>query len=188
MVNCHWEVCAVVWPRIRHTFLWKNIPSSADSRRASCRLLAKEWTLYTGKLPLRGLPRNNVVLKVTDHPDMTKKIPSSADSRRASCQLLAKEWTLYTGKLPLGGLPRNNVVLKVTDHPDTISAVYFRRKASTGDRRQTKQFCFLDADCLVVGESQSSSRRSAGRYPVKPQIKHSRATKSFVTWNNTNYD
>ena len=38
----------------------------------------------------------------------------------------------------------------------------------TGDRRQTKQFCFLDADCLVVGESQSSSRRSAGRYPVKP--------------------
>ena len=38
----------------------------------------------------------------------------------------------------------------------------------TGDRRQTKQFCFLDADCLVVGESQSNSRRSAGRYPVKP--------------------
>ena len=38
----------------------------------------------------------------------------------------------------------------------------------TGGRRQTKQFCFLDADCLVVGESQSSSRRSAGRYPVKP--------------------
>ena len=38
----------------------------------------------------------------------------------------------------------------------------------TGDRRQTKQFGFLDADCLVVGESQSSSRRSAGRYPVKP--------------------
>ena len=29
----------------------------------------------------------------------------------------------------------------------------------TGDRRQTKQFCFLDADCLLVGESQSSSRR-----------------------------
>ena len=28
-------------------------------------------------------------------------------------------------------------------------------------RRQTKQFCLLDADCLVVGESQSSSRRSA---------------------------
>ena len=38
----------------------------------------------------------------------------------------------------------------------------------TGDRRQTKQFCFLDADCLVVGKSQSSSRRSAGKYPVKP--------------------
>ena len=38
----------------------------------------------------------------------------------------------------------------------------------TGDRRQTKQFCFLDADCLVVGERQSSSRRSAGKYPVEP--------------------
>ena len=38
----------------------------------------------------------------------------------------------------------------------------------TGDRRRTKQFCFLNADCLVVGESQSSSRRSAGKYPVKP--------------------
>ena len=45
-----------------------------------------------------------------------------------------------------------------------------------GDRRQTKQFCFLDADCLVVGESQSSSRRSPvggtrnHRYPVKPPV------------------
>ena len=38
----------------------------------------------------------------------------------------------------------------------------------TGYRRQTKQFCFLDADCLVVGKSRSSSRRSAGKYPVKP--------------------
>ena len=44
----------------------------------------------------------------------------------------------------------------------------------TGDRRQArhfylaKQFCFLDADCLVVGESQGSSRRSVGKYPVKP--------------------
>ena len=77
-----------MWPLIRHMFLWENIPSSADSRRASCQLLAKEWTLYTGKLPLGGLPRNNVVLKVTDHPDMKKNIPSSADSRRASCQLV----------------------------------------------------------------------------------------------------
>ena len=71
-----------------------------------------------------------MVLKVTDHPDMTKHIPSSADSRRTSCQLLAKEWTLYTGKLPLRDLPRNSVVLKVTDHPDMTSAVYFGRKAS----------------------------------------------------------
>ena len=38
----------------------------------------------------------------------------------------------------------------------------------TRDRRQTKQFCFLDADCLVVGENQGSSRRSAWKYSVKP--------------------
>ena len=31
-----------------------------------------------------------------------------------------------------------------------------------------KQFCFLDADCLEVGESQGSSPRSVGKYPVKP--------------------
>ena len=24
-----------------------------------------------------------------------------------------------------------------------------------GDRRQTKQFCFLDADCLVVGKARA---------------------------------
>ena len=33
----------------------------------------------------------------------------------------------------------------------------------SGDRRQTNQFCFLDADCLVVRKSQNSSRRSAGK-------------------------
>ena len=43
-----------------------------------------------------------------------------------------------------------------------------------GDRHQAKhfylakQFCFLDADCLVVGESQGSYRRLVGKYPVKP--------------------
>ena len=32
-----------------------------------------------------------------------------------------------------------------------------------------KQFCFLDADSQVaVGESQGTSRRSVGKYPVKP--------------------
>ena len=77
-----------MWPLIRHMFLWKNIPSSADSRRASCQLLEKECTLNTGKLSLGDLPRNNVVLEVTDHPDMTKTISSSTDSRRASCQLV----------------------------------------------------------------------------------------------------
>ena len=58
---------------------------------------------------------------------------------------------------------------------DIVTPMYFAdgklSRTLTGDRRQTKQFCFLDfleADCLVVGESQSSSRRSAGRYPVKP--------------------
>ena len=40
--------------------LWNFFPS-ADSRRASCQLLAKEWELNAGKLPLGGLPRNSVV-------------------------------------------------------------------------------------------------------------------------------
>ena len=31
------------------------------SRRTSCQLLAKEWALNTGKLPLGGLPWNSVV-------------------------------------------------------------------------------------------------------------------------------
>ena len=125
-----------------HVFM-ENIPSSADSRRASCQLLAKEWTLYTGKVPLGGLSRNNVVLKVTDHPDMTKNIPSSADSRRASCQLLAKEWTLYMGKLPLGDLSRK-CDFKVTDHPDMTSAVYFGRKASNQTKPCNKKLCYLE--------------------------------------------
>ena len=30
-----------------------------------------------------------------------------------------------------------------------------------------KQYCFLDADCLVVGESQGTSRCSGEKYPVK---------------------
>ena len=38
----------------------------------------------------------------------------------------------------------------------------------TGNRRQAKQFCFQDADFLVVGESQGSSRCSDGKYPMKP--------------------
>ena len=36
-------------------------PSSADSGRASCQLLAKEYALSAGKLPPGGLPRNGVV-------------------------------------------------------------------------------------------------------------------------------
>ena len=48
-------------PRIQHILSWKKFPSSADSRRASCQLLAKEWALNTGKLHLGGLPRNSMV-------------------------------------------------------------------------------------------------------------------------------
>ena len=48
-----------------------------------------------------------------------------------------------------------------------VKSIYAYRLL-TRDRRQTKQFCFLDADCLVVGENKGSSRRSAWKYPVKP--------------------
>ena len=37
---------------------WKKyVPSSADSKRTSCQLLEKEWTLNTGTLSPGGLPR-----------------------------------------------------------------------------------------------------------------------------------
>ena len=54
------------WPhdlssRPAHSFVEKQCPSSADSRRTSCQLLAKEWALNTGKLPPGGLPRNSMV-------------------------------------------------------------------------------------------------------------------------------
>ena len=48
--------------------------SSADSRRASYQLLANEWALNTGKLPLGGLPRNSG--SVTDHHNMTSAVSS----------------------------------------------------------------------------------------------------------------
>ena len=48
-------------PLVQHILLWKFFPSYADSRRASCQLLAIEWPLNTGKLPLGGLPRNSVI-------------------------------------------------------------------------------------------------------------------------------
>ena len=64
--------------------------------------------------------------------------------------------------------------LKIADFCCFNFALGFHAYLLTGDRRQArhfylaKQFCFLDADCLVVGESQGSSRRSVGKYPVKP--------------------
>ena len=40
-----------------HSFVENFSPTSADSRRASCQLLAKERALIIGKLPLGGFPR-----------------------------------------------------------------------------------------------------------------------------------
>ena len=41
-------------------FRGKKIPSSAESRRASCQLQVKELALKTGKMSPGGLPRNSV--------------------------------------------------------------------------------------------------------------------------------
>ena len=49
--------------------------------------------------------------------------------------------------------------------PQNLQELYLR--VLTGDRHH-KQFYFLDADCLVVGESQCSSWRLARKCPVKP--------------------
>ena len=43
------------------TFFLGLFSSFADSRGASCQLLAKEWTLSTGKLPPGGLPKNVLI-------------------------------------------------------------------------------------------------------------------------------
>ena len=41
------------------TFFVEFVPSSVDSRRASCQLLAKEQALNTGKQPPGGLLMNS---------------------------------------------------------------------------------------------------------------------------------
>ena len=56
-----WYECSPDLPCIQHPLSWRYFPSSADSRRASCQLLAKKLTLNTGKLPSGGMPRNSVV-------------------------------------------------------------------------------------------------------------------------------
>ena len=52
------------------TFFRGKIPLPLIQEEPSCQLLAKEWALNTGILPLGGFQRN-VVVKVTDLPDMT---------------------------------------------------------------------------------------------------------------------
>ena len=39
-------------------------------KKSSCQITANGFSLGTGKLMLRGFPRNSVV-RITDHPDMT---------------------------------------------------------------------------------------------------------------------
>ena len=36
--------------------------------------MAKDCTLSTGKLPLGGLPRNSVAIRITDCPNMTSAV------------------------------------------------------------------------------------------------------------------
>ena len=50
---------------VSEVFCGDFVPSSSDSRRASCQLLSKEWALDTGKLPLGGLLRKSVVNQLT---------------------------------------------------------------------------------------------------------------------------
>ena len=57
------------------------------------------------------------------------------------------------------------------DEKSTFKCILSNKYWLTGDRRQTKQFCFLDAGCLVVGETHSSSR------PSKPKREITKITK-----------
>ena len=49
-------------PRSILAFSGKLFPSSADSKRASCPLLAEEWALNAGKLPPRALSKQLTIL------------------------------------------------------------------------------------------------------------------------------
>ena len=42
--------------------------------------MAKEFTLSTGKMPTRGLPRNSVV-RITEHPDIAVTALLTMDSK-----------------------------------------------------------------------------------------------------------
>ena len=46
-------------PSIWHILSWKVFTSSADSRRASCQLLAKIWALNTRKMPQGGFAQEH---------------------------------------------------------------------------------------------------------------------------------
>ena len=62
-VGCVSASCASgLRDRLRSVYSFVGIfRSSADSRRASCQAMAKEWALNIGKLPPEGFPRNSVV-------------------------------------------------------------------------------------------------------------------------------
>ena len=60
-MSASYSSCPEMDPGVWHILSWKNVSSSADSRRASCQLLPKERALHTAKLPPGSLPRNSVV-------------------------------------------------------------------------------------------------------------------------------
>ena len=49
-----------------------------------------------------------------------------------------------------------------------------------GDRLKTKQFLFLNSNCLVVGKSQVRSRRSAKKYTMKPPRPEEMTVNPFI--------
>ena len=86
---------------------------SADSRKASCQLLVKEWTLNTGKLPAGGLRikwfngRLSVCHDQMKHPAIGIKTDDHNFHKMQASGMLAEEYS----------------VVRRTDHPDMTPAV-----------------------------------------------------------------
>ena len=94
-IACPLPVCSglEIDPGFQHIFSWKIFPASADLRRASCQLLAKEWALNTGKLHLGGLPG------IIDHPDMTSAVYCGRKATNKSSRECNTAVTQYFAKI-----------------------------------------------------------------------------------------
>ena len=92
-ISASYASVSEISPHARHILSdsLKLFWSSADSRRASCQFLMKEWALNTDKLPQGGLSRNRVV-KVTDRLDMASGVCHGLKAKNQINKHLLNQW------------------------------------------------------------------------------------------------